>query len=384
MGPPPTASSAHIPCQHAPCEQRARAPLLYNRWYNELLLSRPLGAEGCRVTHEAHPDTETDPVAIVFPGQGSQAPGMGKLVFEHSEAARRTFEEASDTTGVDLAAVCFETDAEALADTANTQPAVVTTSVAILRAMREKLGDVGARVRPRVFGGHSLGLFSAAVAAEAISFRDSLLVIMERARLMGSFNEERPVGMASILGLDRDTVSQICEDATRSAQDRVDVANLNEETQTVISGDVTALERAMELARELQGKAIRLKIKVSSHTPLHAEQADEFAEVIRDVPFEDPSRPIVSNITSEFLINAEAVRREFEAQLRSPVHWADNVQRMTREGVDTFIEVGPGHALSRMVRRMSDRTAVSLDDAREAPIPISVLPALTADRPPSA
>jgi [acyl-carrier-protein] S-malonyltransferase len=336
------------------------------------------------VTHEAHPDTDTDPVAIVFPGQGSQAPGMGRLVFEHSEAARRTFEEASDTTGIDLAAVCFETDAEALADTANTQPAVVTTSVAILRAMREKLGDVGARVRPRVFGGHSLGLFSAAVAAEAISFRDSLLVIMERARLMGSFNEERPVGMASILGLDRDTVSQICEDATRSTQDRVDVANLNEATQTVISGDVTALERAMELARELQGKAIRLKIKVSSHTPLHVEQADEFAEVIRDVPFEDPERPIVSNITSEFLINAEAVRREFEAQLRSPVHWADNVQRMTREGVDTFIEVGPGHALSRMVRRMSDRTAVSRDDAREAPIPISVLPALTADPPPSA
>lgn len=335
------------------------------------------------MTHDAHADPETDPVAIVFPGQGSQAPGMGKLVFEHSAAARQTFEEASDITGVDLAAVCFETDAEALADTANTQPAVVTTSVAILRAMREKLGDVGARVRPRVFGGHSLGLFSAAVAAEAISFRDSLLVIVERARLMGSFNEERPVGMASILGLDRDTVSQICEDATRSARERVDIANLNEETQTVISGDVTALERAMELARDLQGKAIRLKIKVSSHTPLHAEQADEFAAVIREVPFQDPARPIVSNITSELLTNAEAVRREFEAQLKSPVHWADNVQRMTREGVDTFIEAGPGHALSRMVRRMSDRTAVSLDDAREAPIPISVLPALSAEHPTS-
>ena len=271
------------------------------------------------MTQVAHPDT--DPVAILFPGQGSQAPGMGRLVYDHSEAARLTFAEASEVTGIDLAAVCFDTDAESLADTANTQPAVVTTSVAILRAMREKLGDVGARVRPRVFGGHSLGLFSAAVASEAISFRDSLLVIMERARLMGSFNEERPVGMASILGLDRDTVSQICEDATRSPLDRVDVANLNEETQTVISGDVSALERAMKLAKELQGKAIRLKIRVSSHTPLHTEQAAQFAQVIHDVPFENPTRPIVSNISSELLTNAEAVRREFEAQLKSPVHW---------------------------------------------------------------
>jgi len=334
------------------------------------------------VTQAAHLDT--DPVAIVFPGQGSQAPGMGRLVYDHSKAARLTFEEASEVTGIDLAAVCFDSDAHVLADTANTQPAVVTTSVAILRAMREKLGEVGARVRPRLFGGHSLGLFSAAVAAEAISFRDSLLVIMERARLMGSFNEERPVGMVSILGLDVDTVSRICEEATLSPDDRVDVANLNEETQTVISGDVSALERAMKLAKELQGKAIRLKIRVSSHTPLHIEQAAQFAEVIRDVPFVDPARPIVSNISSELLTDAEAVRREFEAQLRSPVHWADNVQRMTREGVDTFIEVGPGHALSRMVRRMGrERTAVSLDDAREAPIPISVLPELSVSRQPS-
>jgi [acyl-carrier-protein] S-malonyltransferase len=309
---------------------------------------------------------------------------MGRLVFDHSEAARLTFQEASDVTGVDLAAVCFDTTDEELADTANTQPAVLTTSVAILRAMREKLGEVGQRVRPRVFGGHSLGMFSAAVAAEAISFRDALLVIMERARLMGSFNAERPVGMASILGLDHDTVAQICADATHSPEDRVDVANHNEASQTVISGDVSALERAMELARGLHGKAIRLKLRVSSHTPLHTAQATEFAEVIRDVPFVDPARPIVSNISSELLTDAEAVRREFEAQLKSPVHWADNVQRMTREGVEMFIEVGPGHALSRMVRRIArERTAVSLDDAREAPIPISVLPFVSGRQPSS-
>ncbi len=322
--------------------------------------------------------SDTDSIALVFPGQGSQAPGMGLLIHEHSEAARDTFVEASDTLNIDIARLCFEADADALASTENTQPAVLTTSVAIFRAMREKLIEHGESVRPRLFGGHSLGLFSAAVTSGALSFRDSLLVILERSRLMGSFNEDRPVGMAAIVGLDADTVRQICEDATVGDHSRVDVANHNEDTQTVISGDVSALERAMERARELQGRAIRLKLKVSSHTPLHREQAEEFAQIIREIPFADPVRPIVSNITSDLLRTAEDVRREFEAQLRSPVLWAENVRRMTRDGVDTFVEVGPGHALARMVKRISDdSTAVSLDDARERPIPISILPPRT-------
>jgi [acyl-carrier-protein] S-malonyltransferase len=213
--------------------------------------------------------SDTDSTALVFPGQGSQAPGMGKLVHEHSEAARLAFEEASDYTGIDLVKVCFDADADELSETRVTQPAVVATSVSFLRAMREKLTDAGDRVRPRLFGGHSLGMFSAAVASEAMSFRDTLLVILERARLMSDFNAERPVGMASILGLDLSTVEQICEDATHSTSNRVDVANHNLDTQIVISGDVNAIERAMEQARALQGRAIRLKVKVSSHTPLH-------------------------------------------------------------------------------------------------------------------
>ncbi len=317
----------------------------------------------------------TDPVALLFPGQGSQSPGMGKLVYEHSEAARLTFEEASDVTHIDLVKVCFEADADTLAETSNTQPAVLTTSISIANAMREKLAEVGRAVRPRLFGGHSLGLFSAAVAAEALTFRDSLLAIMERARLMSAFNATRPVGMASIIGLDSDAVRELCELATRSADDRVDVANYNLEQQTVVSGDVSAVERAMEGARDLHARVIRLNLKVSSHTPLHTAQAAEFAELIREIPLSDPTRPIVSNITSQPLATAAAVRGEFEAQLRSPVFWADNVREMARQGVDTFIEAGPGHVLARMVRRVQEGlTAVSLDDATEPPIPISALP----------
>ena len=153
--------------------------------------------------------TEDDPVALVFPGQGSQSPGMGHLLWEHSQAARDTYEEASDYTGINLTKVCFEADADELSDTLNTQPAVLTTSVAFLRAMREKLTSVGESVRPHLLGGHSLGMFSAAVASEALSFRDAVFVILERARLMGSFNDDRPVGMASVIGLDEDTIRQI-------------------------------------------------------------------------------------------------------------------------------------------------------------------------------
>lgn len=324
---------------------------------------------------ETEQSQNSDPVAIVFPGQGSQAPGMGRLVYQHSEAARRTFEEASEVTGLDIARLCFEGNAEDLSETTLTQPAVLTTSMAIFSGMREKLSEVRRSIQPRIFGGHSLGLFSAGVAAEALTFRDSLLVVLERSRLMSSFNEGRPVGMASIIGLDGELVQQICDDATVSSADRVDVANHNLETQMVISGDVGALERAMEQARKLHGRVIRLKVKVSSHTPLHHEQAEEFTQIIKDVPISDPKRPIVSNRTSGLLRTAEELREEFSEQLRSPVFWEHNVHQMTGRGVHTFIEVGPGHVLSRMVRRISDQvTAVSLDDAEVEPIPISVLP----------
>lgn len=327
------------------------------------------------MTDATHSPDTTDPIAIVFPGQGSQAPGMGKLVYENSSAARLTFEEASDVTGMDLAKICFESTEDDLATTHNTQPAVLTTSVAIIRAMREKLAEVGETVRPRLFGGHSQGLFSAAVAASALTFKDGLHLMLERGRLMGEFNARRPVGMAAILGLTHEVVREVCERATEGAHSRVDVANLNDETQIVISGDASALERAMELAKDMKAKAIRLKLKVSSHTPLHEDQADEFADIMRDVAIEAPEQPIVSNITAELLRTAAEVRAEFEQQLRSPVLWAENVRRMTREGVELLVEVGPGHVLSGMAKRISkELNVVSLDDAREAPIPISILP----------
>lgn len=327
----------------------------------------------------------TEPVALMFPGQGSQSPGMGKLVYEHSEAARRIYEEASDITGLDIADICFRGEDDQLTETTLTQPAVLTTSVAIAAAMSERFSEIGRNIRPRLFGGHSLGLFSAGVAAEALDFRAALMLIVERARLMSTFYHERPVGMASVIGLDTGLVEQICEEATLSPDDRVDVANHNLDTQSVISGDISAIGRALDRARHLRAKVIPLKVKVSSHTPLHAEQSEQFAAILRDVQIDDPSQPIVSNISSVPLMTADALRSEFEAQLHSPVYWADNVREMIRHGIDTFVEAGPGHVLARLVRRISDGvTAVSLADATEQPIPISVLPARIVSAPETA
>ena len=312
--------------------------------------------------------------AMVFPGQGAQSSGMGRRVFEHSPAARETYAEASDYLGFDIAKICFEATEEDLASTENTQPAVLTTSFAMYRAAREKFVEFDIGFSPKLFGGHSMGMFSAAVASGSLSFRDSLNLILERARLMGGFSEARPVGMAAIIGLNYEKVKEICEQATVGPDCRVDVANHNEELQTVISGDSTAIEGAMGIAKSFRAKAIRLKLKVSSHTPLHEQQSNEFAAVVRKIKFQNPESPVVSNIGSHLMKTGVEIQSEFENQLKSPVLWADNVRRMVSEGVEMFVEAGPGHALTRMIRRINESSiAVSLDDARDPPIPISAL-----------
>jgi len=320
-------------------------------------------------------NSRIDPIALVFPGQGSQSPGMGGLIYKSSKNARLTFEEASDITNIDIAKMCFEGTADDLAETRFTQPAVLTTSIAFFRAMNEKLEEQNIVIKPKLLGGHSLGMFSSAVAAQTFSFQDALLMILDRARLMSDFNKKRPVGMASILGLDFDKVSELCNKATTSELNRVDIANLNLDSQIVISGDIDALTKAMEIARTFQARAIQLKVKVSSHTPLHSEQSEEFKKLIKDVNFNNPSIPIISNSTSNLLTSAQEIRYEFENQLHSPVYWTENVQRMIQEEIQTIIEVGPGHVLSRMAKKISGKLiAVSLDDAHDEPIPISVLP----------
>jgi len=290
-------------------------------------------------------------LAILFPGQGSQHAGMGKAIAEASPAAKRTFAEADDALGMRISELCFDGSADELEDTVNAQPAILTTSLAYVAYLRERLGEMGRRLRPSFVAGHSLGQFSAAVAAGSLDFSDGLRLVLERGRIMAEWARTRPGGLVSVLGLSDCAVRQICQDA--SPEGNVGVAVLNGPGQTVISGEAGALQRAMALARERGGRVLRLPISVPGHTPLMRDASKEMSRFIASLQFHDPDPPIVSNISARLLTTAEEVREELAGQICAAVQWARCVLAMANQGAGVFVEVGPGHALSKLVRRIT-------------------------------
>ncbi len=290
-------------------------------------------------------------LALLFPGQGSQYLGMGKRLQELSSAARRVFAHADDAVGFPLSHICFEGPREALDDTANTQPAIVATSVAYLAHLRERLQAAGRRLSPSFVAGHSLGQFSAATAAGALDFGEALRLVLERGRIMKEWAHSRPGGLATLLGLDDEAADEVCAQA--ASEGEVGVAARNAPGQTVIAGETKALERAIALAREKGGRVIHLPISVPGHIPMMREAAAELARVLGSVPFHDPEAPIVSNISARLLTRAEDVRQELSDQLCSAVQWARCLVTMANQEVAAFVEVGPGETLSRIARRVS-------------------------------
>jgi [acyl-carrier-protein] S-malonyltransferase len=300
-------------------------------------------------------------LAIVFPGQGSQHSGMGRDVFERSAAARETYAEADEVLGFPLSQLCFEGTSEELEDTVNTQPAILATSLAYLAYVRERVQEMGKRLRPSLMAGHSLGQFSAAVAANTIDFGDGLRLVLERGRIMAEWARSRPGGLATVLGMSDRDVHQVCKDA--SPEGLVGVAVLNGPGQTVISGEAGALQRAMALARERGGRVLRLPISVPGHTPLMRDAARELSRVIATLPFRDPDPPLVSSISAKLLTRAEEVREELSNQICAAVQWGRCVVTMANQGTNLFVEVGPGHALTKMVRRIrGDVEALGVED----------------------
>lgn len=291
-------------------------------------------------------------LALLFPGQGSQHAGMGKRIAKISEAARQVFAQADDVLDFPVSRLCFEGSEEELKDTVNTQPAMLTTSIAYFAYLRERLQEMGRRLRPSFFAGHSLGQFSAAVATDSLDFSDGLRLVRERGRIMAEWASKRPGGLATILGMSNVDVRQVCHDVSPGGE--VAVAVLNSPNQTVISGDTDALERAMKLARDRGGRVLRLPISVPGHTPLMSDAARELSRFISKLPFREPNTPIVSNISAKLLTTAEEVRQELSDQICAAVEWARCVVAMANEGVDTFVEVGPGQALSKMMRNIQD------------------------------
>jgi len=306
------------------------------------------------------------PVAFVFPGQGSQYVGMGKALYEASETARRVFRRADELLGFRLTHMCFEGPEQDLNDTINAQPAILTVSVACLNAMRERWHSLGQVVAPRYVAGHSLGEFTALVAADVIDFDTALVLVRERGRLMKENGTERPGGMLAVLGLDRDALEGVVADA--GAMGVITLANANSPGQMVLSGEAPALERAAELARARgAARVVRLPISIASHSPLMARAAAQFGEIVARLPLRQPRIPVVANITGQILTSADDVRRELADHILKPVQWTSSVVEMVTRGSAEFLEIGPGQVLSGLIRRISQEAhVVTLNDREVA------------------
>ncbi|MFN8594513.1 MAG: ACP S-malonyltransferase [Thermomicrobiales bacterium] len=307
-------------------------------------------------------DPIRDKVALVFPGQGSQFVGMGKALYDASAAARRVFDQADEVLEFPLSRLCFQGPADELEDTINAQPAILTVSIAALEALKEQLALAGKKVEPAVVAGHSLGEFSALVAAGVIDFPAGLRLVRERGRLMKEAGEERPGGMAAVIGLDTDTLSAVCNDA--ADEGIITLANDNCPGQSVISGEIAALLRAMEMAKAKGAKRVaRLGISIASHSPLMARVSTGLGEIVNRVPLRAPQVPVVANVTGSMMISVDDVRQELAHHVERPVNWTRSVGEMINGGVNTFIEVGPGQVLSGLIRRINrDVVTLSLSD----------------------
>jgi [acyl-carrier-protein] S-malonyltransferase len=307
-----------------------------------------------------------DKISFVFPGQGSQFVGMGREVYERSEAARAIFDEADRVLDYPIAELCFNGPADMLNDTQYAQPAILTVSIAYLEALREKLRSTGRQIEPVYMAGHSLGEYSALVAAGSISFADALRLVWERGRLMKEEGERRPGGMAAVIGLTPERLQNVVDRA--SSEGLVVIANSNSPVQTVISGEIAALLKAMELAKnEGAAKVARLAVSIASHSPLMQQAGTQLSQLIGNINLVDPIVPLVANITGQALTTAEDIKRELSDQLCKPVAWAASVSQMIEGGVNTFIEVGPGQVLSGLIKRISDEAQVlKLEDVMHA------------------
>ncbi|NOX64066.1 MAG: ACP S-malonyltransferase [Chloroflexi bacterium] len=292
-------------------------------------------------------------IVLLFPGQGSQEVGMGADLAAHSQAARRIFEQADDILGFSLSRLCFEGPEAELTDTINAQPALLTTGIAALAALEEALG------RPLAAGaaaGHSLGEYSALVAAGALDFPHALRLVRERGRLMKFADERAPGGMAAIIALDTDVIARICADASARTNAFVHIANDNCPGQVVISGDEAALTEAMAAAEKAGArKVVRLAITIAAHSPLMGVVQEEFAAAVRATPIHPPRFPVIANSTAQPLLSAEAIREELVGQLQNTVRWTESMQYLIDQGFEQFVEFGPGRVLAGLMKRIDRR-----------------------------
>jgi len=302
--------------------------------------------------------------AFVFPGQGSQSVGMGQALVASSPAAAAVFAAADAALDEAISRLAWEGPAEELDRTENAQPALLAASIAYLAAVRERWSSLGIEEPQVAFAaGHSMGQYSAFVAAGVISLADGVRLVRERGRLMQTSGAGRDGAMAAILGLDDAHLPDLV--ARASAHGTFGIANRNAPGQVVVSGERAAIEAAAEIARELGArKAIVLPVSVAAHSPLMTEAAEGMRRVLADVEFRDPTLRLLANADAREITTADGARAELVEHLTAGVDWVAAVERMTAAGVDTFIEVGPGRVLTGLIKRIApDAAAIPLDDA---------------------
>ena len=301
--------------------------------------------------------------AFVFPGQGSQTVGMGRDLAVSSPAAAAVFAAADAALGEPLSALAWEGPAERLDLTENAQPALLAASIAILEALRERwTADGRAAPIPAFAAGHSMGQYSALVAAGSLSLEDGVRLVRERGRLMQASGQGRDGAMAALIGLDDARLPELV--AAAAAHGTFVVANRNSPGQVVVSGDRAAIEAGAELARELGAKrAIVLPVSVAAHSPLMAEAAAAMRETLAGIEFKDPTTTLLANADGRAITTAAGARDELVEHLTAGVDWVGAVQHMVDAGVTTFVEIGPGKVLTGLIKRIApDAEIVPADD----------------------
>ena len=302
-------------------------------------------------------------IAYVFPGQGSQIVGMGQELYQNSPKSKAVFEVADEALQFPLSRLCFEGPEDELRQTINSQPAILTVSIACLQA-----AELNKTIKPVFVAGHSLGEYTALIVANVLDFADAVRLVRERGRLMQEAGEVKPGGMAAIIGLDDESVEEVC------LETGAEIANINCSGQIVISGNKSAVARTMDLAQSRGAVGVvPLEVSGAFHSQLMEPAVAGMTRAISQVNFNTPEVPIVANCTAQPIATSDAIKEELIQQMCSCVRWQPSVEYMVNAGVDTFIEIGPGIVLSKLIKRISRKVQVlnmgdleSIEAARES------------------
>lgn len=312
-------------------------------------------------------------VAFVFPGQASQYPGMGKELAERYATARAVFDEADKALGFSISKLCFEGNEEDLKLTANTQPAILTCSVAVFRVLAEK------GLEPDFVAGHSLGEYSALVCVGSLKFADAVRLVRKRGAYMQDAVPQGVGAMAAIMGLSHAVVADVCK---RAANGEICApANLNSPDQTVISGHAGAVKRAVELASQAGAKrAVILPVSAPFHSALMAVIEEKFGQDLRGAEFSDLRVPLVTNVDADTITTGSEAREALIRQISMPVRWEESVRLLIDEGVNTFVEVGPSHVLTGLLRQIERSVAaLNVEDEKSLAATVEKIAAARSD-----